>query len=61
MNIEEILESDHHLDCNAATMLAYIHNKRLRQIFEVGAISLCQSVNNHPGFSAFHCIWENLS
>ena len=29
-----------HFDFNAATMLAYIHNKRLRSIFEAGAILL---------------------
>ena len=31
-------------------MLIYIHNKRLRQIFKVAAISLCNSLNTRPGF-----------
>ena len=31
--LQHISESNHNFDFNAATMLAYIHNKRLRQIF----------------------------
>ena len=37
---------DHNFDFIAATMLAYIHNKRNRHIFEAGSTSLRQSVNN---------------
>ena len=32
------------------SMLAYINNKRLRQIFEAGEILLSSSVNNQPSF-----------
>ena len=35
---------------NSTKMLIYIHNERLRWIFEAGAISLCNSVNTRPGF-----------
>ena len=31
--LQHISKTDHNLDCHAATMLAYIHNKRLRQIY----------------------------
>ena len=31
-------------------MLIYIHNKRLRRIFEAVAILLCNSLNTRPGF-----------
>ena len=31
-------------------MLIYIHNKRLRPIFEAASISLCNSLNTHPDF-----------
>ena len=38
-------------------MLAYIHNKKLRQIFEAGGISRYQNVNDRPVFfSAFYRI-----
>ena len=46
---------------NVAITLAYIHNKRLRQIFEASAFSLSRNVNNPPGFSAFRRIWENFT
>ena len=36
-------------DFSAATMLAYLHNKRLRRIFEVDAISFSRSFNNQQG------------
>ena len=48
--LQHISKSDHNFDFNAATMLAYIHNKRLRQIFKASAISICRNDNNHPGF-----------
>ena len=48
--IMHISKSDSNFDFNAATMLVYIHNKRLRQIFEAGAISLCRNINNLSGF-----------
>ena len=48
--LQHISKSDHNFDLNATTMLAYIHNKSLRQIFGVSAISFCRNVNNHPGF-----------
>ena len=43
-------ETDYNSDFNAAPMLAHNHNKRYRHIFEVGAISLFPSLNNHSGF-----------
>ena len=46
----DISQSNHNFDFNSAKMLVYIHNKRLRRIFEAGAISLCNSVNTCPGF-----------
>ncbi len=46
-----ISEINHNFNFDAATMLAHIHNKRLRQIFEARAISLLRSVNSHSGFS----------
>ena len=48
--LKNIFESYNNFSFNATTMLAYIHNKRLRRIFEAGAISLCWSINNHWGF-----------
>ena len=48
--IHQFSQSDHKLDFNSAKMYAYIHNKRLRRIFEAGAISFCNSLNNGPGF-----------
>ena len=38
MHFSNISKTDHNFDFNAATMLAYIHNKRLRRIFEDGPI-----------------------
>ena len=37
-------------DFNSVKMLVYIRNKRLRRIFEAGAISFCNSFNNPPDF-----------
>ena len=48
-----ISEINHNFNFDAATMLAHIHNKRLRQIFEARAISLLCSVNSHSGFFNF--------
>ena len=45
-----ISKTDHNFDCNAATMLAHIHNKRLRQIFEAGAVSLLPSATHALDF-----------
>ena len=42
-------QSNHNFDFNSAKMLIYIH-KRLRRIFEAGAISLSKSLNTRPGF-----------
>ena len=32
-------------------MLIYIHNKRLRRIFQAAAISLFNSLNTRPGYN----------
>ena len=45
-----ISKTDHNFDFNGATMLAHIHNKRSRQIFEASAISLLLFVNTQHGF-----------
>ena len=45
-----ISKTNHNFNFNVATMLAHIHNKRLRQIFEANNISLISSVNTPPGF-----------
>ena len=37
--------TDDNFDFNAATMLTHIYHKRLRQIFEPGAISLLPSIH----------------
>ena len=42
-------KTDHNFHLNAAMMFAHIL-KRLRQIFEAGAISLLLPVNTRPGF-----------
>ena len=47
---QHISQSNHNFNFNSAKMLIYIYNKRLRQIFKAGAISLCNSVNTRPGF-----------
>ena len=47
---QHISQSNHNFDLNSAKMLIYIHNKRLRRIFEAVAISLCNSLNTRPGF-----------
>ena len=52
--LQRIYNSDYKFDFNAATLpLACIKFKWLRQIFEVGAISLYRNVNNRPGFFIF--------
>ena len=56
-----ISKTDHNFDLNAATVLAHIHNKRLRQIFEVGAISFFWSVNICPSFFFNISLLENFS
>ena len=48
--LQYISQSNHDFDFNSAKMLIYIHYKRLRQIFEAGAISIFNSVNTRPGF-----------
>ena len=45
-----ISQSNHNFDFNSAKMFIYIHNKSLRQIFEVAAISFSNSLNTYPGF-----------
>ena len=47
---QHISKSNHNLHFDFAKMPIYIHDKRLRRIFEAGAISLCNSVNTRPGF-----------
>ena len=47
---QRISQSNHNFDFNSAKMLIYIHNKRLRRIFEADDISLCNSLNTRPGF-----------
>ena len=51
---------DHNFDFNAATMLVYIHNKRLRWIFEAGAIPVYPSKTTDPVFTISSRIWGNL-
>ena len=46
--LQHIFKSDHNFDFNAAVMLAFVNNKRLRRIFKAGEISLCRSMNNRP-------------
>ena len=48
--LQHISQSNHNFDFNSAKMLIYIHNKRLRRIFEVSAISLCNSINTSSSF-----------
>ena len=57
--LQSISQSNHNFDFNSAKMLIYI-NKRLRRIFEAGAISLCNSINTCPGFYKFLLTWANL-
>ena len=45
-----ISKTNHNFNFHAAKMLARIHNKRLRQIFEAFAILLLSSTNTHPEF-----------
>ena len=45
-----ISKTKHNFNFNAGTMLAHIHNKRLRKIFKASSISLLSSVNTGPGF-----------
>ena len=45
-----ISKTNHNFNFNTDTILAHIHNKILRQIFENSAISLFSSVNICPGF-----------
>ena len=47
---QQISQSNHNLNFNSAKLLIYIHNKRLRKIFETSTISLCNSINTHPRF-----------
>ena len=58
---QHIYKTDHNFDFNATTMLAHIHNKRLRKNFEASAISLFRSVDNRPSFLTYHLLLENLS
>ena len=48
--LQHISKFDHNFDFNAATMLAYIHNKSLKQIFEASEILRYQSVYNPQAF-----------
>ena len=45
-----ISKIDHNFELNTATMLAPIHNKRLRDIFEAGSISLLSSIDTRSVF-----------
>ena len=45
-----IYKTNHNLNFNAATMVAHIHNKRLKQIFEDSTILLLSSIITHPMF-----------
>ena len=45
-----ISQPNHNFDYNSAKILIYIHNKRLRRTFEVGAISFCDSLNTRSDF-----------
>ena len=47
---QHISQSNHNFHFNSANILIYIHNKRLRRIFEAAAISLFNSLNTRPGF-----------
>ena len=47
---QHISQSDHNFNFNSAKVLLYIYNKRLRWIFEAGAISLCNFLNTCLGF-----------
>ena len=47
---QHISQSNHNFNFKSAKMLIYIHNKRLRRIFEATAISLSNSLNTCPGF-----------
>ena len=42
-------KTNHNFNFNAATMLAYIHNKKLRKICKAGVILLSSSLNTRPG------------
>ena len=48
--LQQIFQSNQSFNFNSTKMLIYIHNKRLKRIFEAAAISLCNSLNNHLGF-----------
>ena len=48
-----ISKTDLNFDFNTAIMLADIHNKRVRQFFEIGAISLFRFVTIPPFFFSF--------
>ena len=48
--LQHISPSNHNFNFNSAKTLIYIHSKRLRWIFEAGAISHCNSINTRPGF-----------
>ena len=47
---QHISQSNHNFDFNSAKMFIYIHNKRIRRIFEAAAITLFISLNTRPGF-----------
>ena len=58
--LQNISQSNHNFDFNSAKMLIYIHNKRLRQIFRTGAISLCNFINTRPGFYNISPYFEQI-
>ena len=57
---QHISQSNHNFDFNSAKMLIYIHNKRLRRIFEAVAISFCNSLNTCPGFYNIFPLLEQI-
>ena len=51
---QHISQSNHNFEFNPANILIYIHNKRLRRIFEAAAISLCNSLNTYRSQPTTH-------
>ena len=47
---QHISKTQHMFNFRNASMIAYIHNKRLRQIFEASAISNIPNINSRSGF-----------
>ena len=56
----QISKTNHSFVFNATTMLAHIHNKRLSQILEAGAISPFLFVNTRPVFFFFFFFFKYI-